>query len=240
MPKKPRMPSSGRPAKPPEPEQFEADDDAIITDDPAPVTKINRRKSTGEQPGKHQAEPEVAEEPPAPAPRSKMRERLWAGAKQATKKSKKRSAKRIDSDIWDRADRATSFDNNPEPARQFSGRTVALLTVLFIAALIMAQPLQLLLEQQNDITQTQQQLAQEQQREQDLETQLERWEDPAYVQQQARERFNMVMPGERKYLVIDDEEASTEPEPNVSTIDEDIEMGWADRLWGSVLTSGQE
>lgn len=240
MPKKPRMPSSGQPAKPQEPEQLEPEDDAIITDDPAPVTKINRRKPTGEQPGKHQAEPEVAQEPPAPAPRSKMRERLWAGAKQATKKSTKRSAKQIDSDIWDRADRATSFENTPEPARQFSGRTVALLTVLFIAALIMAQPLQLLLEQQNDITQAQQQLAQEQQRQQDLETQIERWEDPAYVQQQARERFNMVMPGERKYLVIDDETEATEPEPNVATIDEDIEMGWADRLWGSVLTSGQE
>ena len=239
MPKKPRMPYSGQPAKQYEPEQIEPEDDAIITDDPAPVTKITRRKP-GDQPGKHKAEPTLPEEPPAPAPRSKMRERLLAGAKQAKKKSNKRSTKKIDSDIWERADRATSFENDPEPARQFSGRTVALLTVLFIAALIMAQPLQLLLEQQNDIAQAQQQLAQEQQREQELETQLERWEDPAYVQQQARERFNMVMPGERKYLVIDDEAEPAEPEPNVATIDEDLEMGWADRLWGSVLTSGQE
>ncbi len=240
MPKKPRMPSSGQPAKPQEPEQLKPEDDAIITDHPAPVTKINRRKPAEEQLGKHQADPEVTQEHPTPAPRSKMRERLWAGAKQAAKKPKKQSAKQIDSDIWDRTDRATSFENTPEPARQFSGRTVALLTVLFIAALIVAQPLQLLLEQQNDITQAQQQLAQEQQRQQDLETQLERWQDPAYVQQQARERFNMVMPGERKYLVIDDQPEATEPEPNVATIDEDIEMGWADRLWGSVLTSGQE
>lgn len=244
MPKKPRMPKSIQPATPRSESQQPEDEDAIITDDPAPVTKISRQASTKKTTRGKRAKPEVdpalAEEEPPPAPRSRMREKLLASAKQAKKKPKKRKPKRIDAAIWDRTERATTFDNDPEPARQFSGRTVALLTVLFIAALIMAQPLQLLLEQQADITQAQQQLAQERQREQDLQDQLERWEDPAYVQQQARERFNMVMPGERKYLVIGDDEDDTETEPNVATIDEDVEMGWADRLWGSLLTSGQE
>lgn len=239
MPKKPRMPKSIQPETPQE-ESQQPDDDAIITDDPAPVTKITRKARREEQAAKHKVEePPVVEEPP-PAPRSRMREKLLETAKQAKRKPKEPKAKRIDSDIWDRAERANTFDPEPQPARQFSGRTVALLTVLFIAALIMAQPLQLLLEQQADITQAKQQLTQERERELELETQIERWEDPAYVQQQARERFNMVMPGERKYLVIGDEEDATEPEPNVATLDEDIEMGWADRLWGSVLTSGQE
>ena len=240
MPKKPRMPKNIQADTPPNETEHE-DDDAIILDDPAPVTKISRKNSQKSQPAQHQAEePEPAEEEVAPAPRSKMRERLLETAKKAQKKSKEPKSKRIDRDIWERAERATSFEDDPEPARQFSGRTVALLAVLFIAALIMAQPLQLLLEQQADITQARQQLAQEEQREQELQTQLERWEDPAYVQQQARERFNMVMPGERKYLVIDNEDEPTEPEPTVATVDEDVEMGWADRLWGSVLHSGQE
>src|SRR5699024_10930818 len=71
---------------------------------------------------------------------------------------------------------------------------------------------------------------------------MKRWEDPAFVQQQARERYNMVMPGERKYLVLDDEQEDrlAESEPGVAPLDEDVEMGWADRLWGSVLSSGQE
>ena len=240
MPKKPRMPKSIQPDTAPTEAEHE-DDDAIILDDPAPVTKISRQSTRKSQTAKHQAEePDPAEEDVPPAPRSKMRERLLETAKKAQKKPKEPKSKRIDRDIWERAERATSFENDPQPARQFSGRTVALLAVLFIAALIMAQPLQLLLEQQADITQARQQLAQEQQREQELQTQLERWEDPAFVQQQARERFNMVMPGERKYLVIGDEEEPTEPEANVATVDEDIEMGWADRLWGSVLHSGQE
>lgn len=240
MPKKPRMPKRIEPASPSQETEPE-DDDAIILDDPAPVTKITPNNSKEPQPAQPETEdPDPVDEDVAPAPRSKMRERLLATARKGQRKPKGRKAKRIDHDIWERSERATTFDNDPQPARQFSGRTVALLAVLFIAALIMAQPLQLLLEQQADIAQARQQLTQEQQREQDLETQLERWEDPAYVQQQARERFNMVMPGERKYLVIGDEEDSAEPENNVVAVDEDLEMGWADRLWGSVITSGQE
>lgn len=240
MPKKPRMPKRVQPATPSNETEHE-DEDAIILEDPAPVTKISSKSSQESQPARHHdEEPEPAEEEVAPAPRSKMRERLLETAKKAQKKSKRPKSKRIDRDIWERAERATSFENDPEPARQFSGRTVALLAVFFIAALIMAQPLQLLLEQQADITQARQQLEQEEEREQELQSQLERWEDPAYVQQQARERFNMVMPGERKYLVIGGEEEPTEPEPNLAAIEEDIELGWADRLWGSVLHSGQE
>lgn len=236
MTKKPRIPKTVQPAQPEEPDTPE--DDAIIMDEPAPVTKITKRRELREKAQHQQAEPPT--EPKPAAPRSKLRETLIARAKAAPRQSKKRVNKQLDRDIWERTEQAASFEDEPQPARQFSGRTVALLTVLFIAALIMAQPLQLLLEQQNDITQAQQRLAQEQQLQEELETQLERWEDPAYVQQQARERFNMVMPGERKYLVIDDEEEPSTPEPNVATIDETLEMGWADRLWGSILTSGQE
>lgn len=244
MPKKPRMPKNVPPEKPTEywPEEDTADE-AVIIDKPASVTRISASRDTNNKSGKRErtAAPDTDEEL-QPAPRSTLRERLLAASKTTKSKSKQRKSKRIGDDIWDRADRAESFDDRPEPARQFSGRAVALLAVLFIAALIMAQPLQLLLEQQADITNAQQQLKQETQREQELETELKRWDDPAFVQQQARERFNMVMPGERQYLVLDDEqeERLAESEPGIAPLDEDVEMGWADRLWGSVLSSGQK
>lgn len=237
MPKKPRMPKSATPAKK-EPEH-ESAEDAVILEKPTSVTNISSHRKTA-APETDSTSEEPDEEEVEPAPRSKMRERLLASAKR-DRRTKQRKTKRFDDDIWHRDDRAASFDDRPEPARQFSGRAVALLAVLFIAALIMAQPLQLLLEQQADITHAQQQLDQENEREQELETQLQRWEDPAFVQQQARERFNMVMPGEHQYLVIDDEEDKVaEPDPGVAPLDEDVELGWADRLWGSVLSSGQE
>lgn len=244
MPKKPRMPKNVPPAHQ-EPEE-EPTDDTVIVDDPRPVTKITSRSETAQRDSNEQPAPDApaedasAEGEVEPAPRSKMRERLLAAAKSSAQHSKKRTTKRIDHDIWQRDDRAASFDDRPEPARQFSGRAVALLAVLFIAALIMAQPLQLLLEQQADISHAQEQLDYEAQRQGELETQLERWEDPAFVQQQARQRFNIVMPGEHKYLVLDEEEDKlAESEPGVDPLDEDVEMGWADRLWGSLLSSGQ-
>lgn len=240
MPKKPRVPKNVSPAHQ-QPED-QPDDDAVVTDESTSVTDISSRSKTTEPTGNHQS----TDQPPAdedvkPAPRSKMRERLLASAKKSEKQSKRRTAKRIDDDIWPRDDQAATFDNDPKPARQFSGRAVALIAVLFIAALIMAQPLQLLLEQQADISHAQEQIDQEGQRQQELETQLDRWEDPAFVEQQARERFNMVMPGERQYLVLDEEEDKlAEPETGSTPLDEDVEMGWADRLWGSLLSSGQE
>ena len=245
MPKKPRMPKNVPPEQPAEntPEE-DAADEAVIIDKPASVTKIHAGSDPENKPGKRERTPEPeTDERIQPAPRSKMRERLLASSKNTKSTSKQRKTKRIDDDIWDRADRAESFEDRPEPARQFSGRAVALLAVLFIAALIMAQPLQLLLEQQADITHAQQQLKQETERQEELETELKRWNDPAFVQQQARERFNMVMPGERKYLVLDDEQEEdklAETEPGIAPLDEDVEKGWADRLWGSVLSSGQE
>lgn len=239
MPKKPRMPKNVAPSYPSQ--EVEIDDDAVITDEPTPVTRITSSRPDGKQPEKNRRAKasNVAQQDEPPAPRSKMRERLLASAKR-TKKKKSENSQRIGHDVWQRDDRAVTFEDTPEPARTFSGRTVALLAVLFIAALIMAQPLQLLLDQQSEFAQTQQQLEHETQRQKELETQLERWDDPAYVQQQARERFNMVMPGEHKYLVIDDEEDTLEEsKSSTDPLEEETEMGWADRLWGSVLSSGQ-
>lgn len=237
VPKKPRMPKNVAPSH--RSQNSETDDDAIITDESSPVTRITSSKSAAEKLEKsHRAEASSPAQDEAPAPRSKMRERLLASAKR--KKKKPGNSQRIADEAWQRDDRATTFEDNPEPARTFSGRTVALLAVLFIAALIMAQPLQLLLDQQSEFAQAQQQLEHETQRQQELKTQLDRWDDPAYVQQQARERFNMVMPGEHKYLVIDDEEDTLEEsKSSTAPLEEETEMGWADRLWGSVLSSGQ-
>jgi cell division protein FtsB len=45
-----------------------------------------------------------------------------------------------------------------------------------------------------------------------LEAELARWDDPAYVIAQARERFNYVLPGETPYRVIDPETVTGAPE----------------------------
>lgn len=60
------------------------------------------------------------------------------------------------------------------------------------------------------------QVAQAEQDEQTLERDLDRWEDPAYVAAQARERLSYVLPGETAYRVIDPE-VVVEPEADPAT-----------------------
>ncbi|GAA3533655.1 hypothetical protein AFL01nite_21580 [Aeromicrobium flavum] len=74
----------------------------------------------------------------------------------------------------------------------------------------------------------------------DLEDQQKRWSDPAYIRQQARERFGWVMPGEVGYRVIgvDGElkgQSSTLEEPEVAP-----RKPWVERLWGSVEAAGEQ
>ena len=66
-----------------------------------------------------------------------------------------------------------------------------------------------------------------------------RWEDPAYVKQQARERFGWVMPGEVGYRVIGSDGTVSGDAP---TLDEPPAPGqdaWYDTLWGSVEAAGR-
>ncbi|MBC9225975.1 septum formation initiator family protein [Aeromicrobium sp. 636] len=73
----------------------------------------------------------------------------------------------------------------------------------------------------------------------DLKDQQRRWNDPAYIRQQARERFGWVMPGEVGYRVIgvDGElkgQSSTLDAPEAAP-----RRPWVERLWGSVEAAGQ-
>ena len=66
-----------------------------------------------------------------------------------------------------------------------------------------------------------------------------RWEDPAYVEQQARQRFGWVMPGEVGYRVIG---ADGSVEGDVPTLDEPPapeQRDWYETLWGSVEAAGR-
>lgn len=73
-----------------------------------------------------------------------------------------------------------------------------------------------------------------------LEEQKQRFEDPAFIKQQARERFGWVMPGEVGYRVIG---ADGSVRGQVPELDEPPEVRtpqWYDRLWGTVETAGRD
>jgi cell division protein FtsB len=104
----------------------------------------------------------------------------------------------------------------------------------------LALPLRTFVEQRQEIGELRDGVTAAQQRVDDLETEVSRWEDPAYVQAQARERLFYVMPGETQYIVLDPAEPT---EPDAGQADGagaggaaagELERPWFSRLWGSV------
>lgn len=133
-----------------------------------------------------------------------------------------------------------SRDSGPrvvKPARSFSGHAVVLVLVLFISAIVVAPTLRVFLTQQAEISEIRADLESQSERQRELTRQLERWEDSAYVQQQARERFNMVMPGEKKYMVVGGQTEAEQNEDIVEVTAEPEEPAWAYDLWESLIVS---
>lgn len=129
----------------------------------------------------------------------------------------------------------------PVPARNFTGRSVAFLVVLFVAAVLLAPTLRVFLDQQSELRAVQEDIAAERQLERELTDEIARWDDPAYIQQQARERFNLVMPGEQTYMVIGGDEAVEDPVPAPDSPGEvNPDLPWADALWDSVVRAGTD
>lgn len=107
--------------------------------------------------------------------------------------------------------------------------------VIALAALVLvvllAPTVRSYVAQRSDIAALERQVAQGEERVAQLEAEQERWRDPAYVEQQARERLKFVRPGEVSYTVIGADEV-TEAEIATGMVSED--RPWYDRVWGSV------
>jgi cell division protein FtsB len=68
-----------------------------------------------------------------------------------------------------------------------------------------------------------------------LRQQISRWQDPNYVKQQARDRINMVMPGETGYWVFgSDLPAGSSSSQNAAAAQDPADLPWVDSLWESV------
>jgi cell division protein FtsB len=68
-----------------------------------------------------------------------------------------------------------------------------------------------------------------------LRQQLSRWQDPNYVKQQARDRINMVMPGESGYWVFGSElPAGTSSSQTATAAQDPADLPWVDSLWESI------
>jgi cell division protein FtsB len=118
-----------------------------------------------------------------------------------------------------------------------TARAIALAVVLLMLTISYATSLRIYFSQAHEISATKAEIAERQQRIHDLQGELARWDDEAYVRTQARDRLGWVVPGETGYTVVDaagnplgggakiSAEAAPEQQPQDS---------WWSKLWGSV------
>ena len=90
------------------------------------------------------------------------------------------------------------------PRSRFTGRAAVLVLVLAVLTVSYASSMRAYLQQRSHINELKSQIAQHGANINALETEKKRWDDPAYVQDQARLRLGYVMPGEKTYLVLDE------------------------------------
>ena len=108
--------------------------------------------------------------------------------------------------------------------------TVAVLMISFVSSA------GVYFSQQREIAQVKAEIAASRAKIDSLQDELNRWQDPAYVQAQARERLGWVMPGEVGYRVIDAEGniiGGTILNPAV--VNDEESKSWYETLWLSLV-----
>lgn len=136
------------------------------------------------------------------------------------------------------ARRAPVSARNSVPERTFSGRMIVLTIVTLVVISFLVPTVRTYLHQRAEVAELTEQIAAEEERQAELYSTLQRWDDPEYVRQQARERLNFVMPGERRYHVMGDLSEAELDSASDEVADDQTE--WTDELWSSVLDSAGE
>jgi len=115
--------------------------------------------------------------------------------------------------------------------------------VLVVAVLTVSygSSLKAYLQQRSQITDLKTQIAERQVDIDALEREKRRWDDPAYVQAQARARFGYLMPGETSYVVLDVDGLPLESTATLRDPAEVVKVeptAWWTTAWASVELAG--
>lgn len=126
-------------------------------------------------------------------------------------------------------------DGHPVPAKAFSGRMLALAVVMVAITIMLAPTVKVFFDKRAEIAALNADIAASQAQQDTLRQQVSRWQDPNYVKQQARDRINMVMPGETGYWVFgSDLPAGSSSSQSGAAAQDPADLPWVDSLWESI------
>ena len=130
----------------------------------------------------------------------------------------------------------------PVPAKAFSGRMLALAVVMVAITIMLAPTVKIFLEKKAEISALEADIASKQAEQAGLKKQITRWQDPNYVKQQARDRINMVMPGEAGYWVFGGDVPAGTPGGRTGSgaSGSPANLPWVDGLWESIRRSATD
>jgi cell division protein FtsB len=129
----------------------------------------------------------------------------------------------------------------PRKRPRLTSRAAILVVVLAVLAVSYASSLRAYLQQREHIGDLKAQIADRQASIDELEGEKERWQDEAFVKQQARGRFGYVMPGETSYVVLDENGEPIESEAELtdpSTVAQEPPDAVYSDVWRSVKLAG--
>jgi|SRR5690349_2424105 len=127
------------------------------------------------------------------------------------------------------------------PRSRLTGRAAVLVLVLAVLTVSYASSLRAYLQQRAHINDLKASIAQHEADIDALEAEKARWDDPAYVRTQARERLGYVMPGEKSYLVLGEDGKPLEPASSLqdpTTVITTTSTPWWSDGWASVELAG--
>jgi cell division protein FtsB len=116
-------------------------------------------------------------------------------------------------------------------------RGAILLGIIVMLAVTLVPTLRAVIQQRNDTTALQETLARQRVEVAELEKQAALWEDPAYIEEQARARLKFVRVGDRAYTVVDpgkEAEEATVAEPVVAAPMANESSPWYGKVWQSI------
>jgi cell division protein FtsB len=122
---------------------------------------------------------------------------------------------------------------------RFSGFSIMVLSLMVLFIVVLAPGLKIYLEQRQQVAELKAAVAAQEADIDSLQDERARYNDPAYLKAEIRDRLFYVMPGETSFLVIDDlgQAAPAESVP-VSEDIQETRVDWVSTLFGSVMAAG--
>ena len=123
---------------------------------------------------------------------------------------------------------------------RFTTRAVVLVSVVLLLIASYTSSLHAWWDQRGEIQSQKAEIVMRKNEIKELRDDKERWSDRAFVEQQARERFGWVLPGEVGYRVIGSDGKVQGSVPTLDAPPVPVPKQWYDKLWGTVVESGKQ